>query len=331
MTEPGPADAAALATEAWALVLASPRDAQALAAAALTGTADPDVRSLAFRALGMASLEVGDVDTSIAQLSDAVAEGQRGAPPETLAEAQMALALAMQHRGDLDEAIEHAERAVASAPTMPRLLHQLGQILERATRVADAIEAYGEAERLAVAQDDQLTLARVWCNRAVIRIYRAEFDLAFQDLRAAQEASLATGQHHLATLVVANFGFLAVRRGDLVEALARLEEVTPAMEAAGGLRQGIHELDRCEVQLLAGMPGEAVGSGRIAIRVLDAAGMGMELAEAKVLTAQAALRADDPTLAIDLAGDALDALRRHRAAPWEALAREVMVRAEWRG
>jgi tetratricopeptide (TPR) repeat protein len=323
------ADATALATEAWQLVLADPRRARELAEAALNATSDAQVRSRAHRALGMIFLEGRSADESFREMEASLAEAERAGDVQLAAEARMGLALALQHRGEARAAIRHADRAVAAAPTVPRLSSQRAQILERMGRDSDAIESYAEAERLASEQGDDLTLARVWMNRGVLWIYRAEFEAAELDLRRGEALCISTGQDRLRLMCVGNLGYLAGRQGKIVEALRRLDQVTPEMEAVGGLRLGVHELDRCEVLLFAGLAGDAVTAGQGATRVLGEAGMGIELAEARVITAQAALRNGDPATAERLAEAALVMFRRHRCPPWEALAREVIVRAEW--
>ena len=323
--------ASSLAAQAWLLVADRPREARRLAVAALSAVVedrDPAEASLAHRALGMAGLELGDADSSVEHLRRAVAlAGAAGEPPLT-AEAEMSLALALQHRGDGSAALRHAEAAHALAPGSARIALQRALVLERLGRGDAALRAYDEAEGLAGPGDDHVR-TRIFCNRGVLLTYSGEFARADRDLRAAEDLCASLGLELLGAGVRSNLGFLAARRGDVVEALRRMEADRGLMRALGGLRHGIHELDCCEILLLAGLPGEAFSAGQVAIRTLDAASMHAEGAEARVLTAQAALRAGDPGGAEVLALEAQRAFVRQRRGPWAALSREVVVRAQW--
>ncbi len=332
--DPSATSAAALADQAWLLVMAEPALAQSIATRALelaSGSADLTAASTAHRALGMASLELDDADTSVAHLRRAITVARQAADDGLLAEGEMSLALALQHRGDATAALRHAEVAHTLAPGAARLGLQRALLLERLGRLDEALAAYREVEGLAAACGDRQTLVRMHCNRGVLLTYRGAFPEAEADLLIAERLCDELGLAAMSAGVRSNLGFLAARRGNLVEALRRLEADRDEMRAYGGLRHGIHELDRCEVLLLAGLPRDAADAGRTAIATLDGAGMQAEAAEARVLTAQAALRSGDPAAAEALAESAVRAFARQRRAPWQALAREVVVRAQWAG
>ena len=319
-----------LAAQAWLLVVGRPVEAQRLAREALApegGVVDAREASLAHRVLGMAALELDDADTSVGHLRRAIAAAHVASDDLLAAEAEMSLALALQHRGKAAQALRHAEAAHALAPRSARLGLQRALVLERLGRGDAALEAYAEVEQLA--RSDGHTMARVYCNRGVLLTYRGDFAAAARDLMAAETLCGELGLDAMAAGVRSNLGFLAARRGDLVEALRLMEADREVMRSFGGLRFGVHELDRCEVLLLAGLPGDAAEAGRTAIRTLDAAGMQAEAAEARVMTAQAALRDGDLEGAERLAVEARRAFSRQRRAPWAALAREVVVRAQW--
>ncbi|MDO9354144.1 MAG: hypothetical protein Q7T55_10640, partial [Solirubrobacteraceae bacterium] len=329
---PGVGGAAALADEAWLLVIAEPATARTLATEALARTAErPDAAaaSVAHRALGMAALELDDSGTSIDHLRLAIDEGQAAGQNDLVAEAEMSLALALQHRGDAREALRHAAAAHTLAPHSARLGLQRALLLERLGRTDDALEAYTETEGLAAATVDRHTLVRMHCNRGVLLTYSGRFDEAERDLLLAEGLCGELGLAAMSAGVRSNLGFLAARRGDLVEALRRLEADRAEMHAFGGLRSGTHDLDRAEVLLLAGLPRDAAAAGRAAIEAFTSAGMHAEAAEARVLAAQATLRAGDPDGAATLAGEAATMLTRQRRRPWLALAQEVEVRSRW--
>lgn len=329
------ADAAALADQAWLLVIAEPALAQTIATRALElaeqKPVDAAAASTAHRALGMASIERDDADTSVGHLRRAIVMAKQADDRSLLAEAEMSLALALQHRGEATAALRHAAAAHALSPGSARLGLQRALLLERLGRGDEALDAYREVEGLAAAAADRHTLVRMHCNRGVLLTYRGVFPEAERDLLIAERLCTELGLVAMSAGVRSNLGFLAARRGNLVEALGRLEADRAEMQASGGLRHGIHDLDRCEVFLLAGLPRDAADAGQAAIATFEAAGMLAEAAEAQVLTAQAALRAGELMRAEALAEAAAAAFRRQRRAPWLALAREVVVRAQWAG
>ena len=85
-------------------------------------------------------------------------------------------------------------------------------------------------------------------------------------------------------------------------------------------------MDRCEVLLSARLAAEARANAEAAVAELDAAGLGADLAEARLLAAQAELLAGDIAAARDHAALADHAFSRQRRPGWAALAR-VAARA----
>ncbi len=329
---PGPDDASTLAASAWALVGAEPRQAQRLATRALSlaqAARDPASASVAYRTLGMTALDLVGVDEAIAHLRHAVTAGRRAQAPPLIAEAEMGLALALQHHGDAARALHHAAAAVRMAPGVARLGLQRGLIQERLGQLTQALDTYGATERLARATGDQETLARVRCNRGVLLTYRGDYAGAETDILAGEALCLDLGLTLMAAGARSNLGYLAARRGNVVEALRWLESARPELEVAGDVRHGVFQYDLCEVLMLAGLSRDAVEAGRRATDLISGTGMQAEFAEARLLTAQAALRDGDPVTAETLATAAGRAFSRQRRGPWAALAREVVVQAQW--
>lgn len=336
---PGPPTAAptsesasATAARAWAAVGAEPRTAQRLAVAALDAaraTRDHAAASVARRALGMAALDLVGADEAVRELRKAVAAGRRAADSGLVAEAEMSLALALQHQGDAARALRHAEAAVSAAPGIARLGMQRALIQERFGQLDAALDTYRRAQRVAAATGDRDTLARIHCNRGVLLTYRGDFDRAETDILAGERLSLELGLELMAAGARSNLGYLAARRGNVVEALRWLEQARPHLRAAGDFRHGVFELDHCEVLLGAGLSRDALVAGRRAIDLIAATGMQTELAEARLLTAEAALRDGDLATAEALGRTAARGFSRQRRAPWAARAREVEVQARW--
>lgn len=327
-----PDEAADLARRAWAAVGGEPRKAKRLATLALAearAARDHATVSVAQRALGMAALDLAGAEEALGHLRQAVAAGKRAADTGLVAEAEMSLALALQHQGNAASALRHAEAAVLAAPGIARLGMQRALIQERFGQLDAALDTYRRVQRLAVATHDSATVARVHCNRGVLLTYRGDFDRAEADIRAGEALCVELGLTLMAAGARSNLGYLAARRGDTVEALRWLDRARPELERAGGLRHGVFQLDLCEVLLGAGLHRDAAVAGRRAIDLIGALGMQAELAEARLLTAKAALRDGDAAAAGALAAAAARAFSRQRRAPWAALAREVEVQARW--
>ena len=108
--DPSPA---ALAAEAYRVVVDDPQRARVLATAALSGATGPgraEAASAAHRALGMAALELDDAETAIRHFERAVDAGRKvGRQRE--AEARMSLAFALVGQGSTRRALRQADLA----------------------------------------------------------------------------------------------------------------------------------------------------------------------------------------------------------------------------
>ena len=88
-------------------------------------------------------------------------------------------------------------------------------------------------------------------------------------------------------------------------------------------------MDRCEVLLSARLATEARANARAAVAELESAGMGSDLAEARLLAAQAELLCADLAAARDHADRADHAFARQHRPAWAALARSAAAQAAW--
>ena len=109
------------------------------------------------------------------------------------------------------------------------------------------------------------------------------------------------GQTLAATQVRHNLGWVAARRGDVPAALAWYDRVE-AEYREQGVPLALLLMDRCDVLLSARLAIEARASALAAVTELEAAGMGSDLAEARLLAAQAELLAGDSAAARDARG-----------------------------
>ncbi|MBO9534974.1 MAG: CHAT domain-containing protein [Solirubrobacteraceae bacterium] len=326
----GRTDHRSRAEEAWQLVATEVRTARALALEVIDASDDTAARSVALRTLGLCAIELGAADESLEWMSRGLAAARQTRDSELLAQAEMGVAVAHQYLGRRGEALRLAARAEQRAPSDPRIALSRGLILERFGDPDAANEAFGRAIALAAEQGNQQALLKAYSNRAIVRAYQADLDGADSDLNAAEVVATTHGYGHAQMMIAANQAFVAARRGEVVIALGRYDELSDEVGTLGGFRQGSHELDRCEVLLAAGLAGDAVATGQAAVEAFASAGAVLEVAEARTLVAQAALVDQDLEVAEAEATRARREFQRHSPDnPWRSLAEDVAVRTAW--
>jgi tetratricopeptide (TPR) repeat protein len=296
LTAPRP-DAAALAAEAYRVVVDDPEQARTLATEALGRAAGPGgaaAASAAHRALGMAALELDDAGTAIRHLEHAVESGRRGGRQHE-AEARMTLAFALVAHGATRRALRQADLATRVTGVAERgPLHlQHAIILERLGRLDEALHGYRRALSSFRRSGDRNGEARVLCDRGVLQTYRGALGAAEEDLRSAERLCAELGLTALAAGVRQNLGFVAAQRGDVPLALECYERAHETWERIGGTRYALLELDRCQLLLATGLVGEARDSADRALRALEHTRMDAEVAEARLQRAEVALAERD--------------------------------------
>ena len=313
------------------LAQTDPRRALTLAAAARGRAAgDVAVTSRAERAMGLAAKELNDLDGAERHLRRAAGLAERAGLAVPEAEARMSLALTLAYRGRTAAALAQADRAapVLSGGDAARLQMQRAVILDRLGRPDEALDGYRRALTVFRQQGDGLWEARLLCNRGVLHGYRSELGAARADLRRALALSEQLGQLQLVGAVCHNLGFVETRAGDVPGALAwydRAEELWRSLEVPCAVLL----LDRSELLLSVGLYEEGRDAAARAVAELEGASMAIDLAEARLMLAQAALFADDPGAAHHQALLAERAFVRQRRRSWAVLARYGRARAAW--
>ncbi len=331
-------DPAATAAEALRLVGDEPAQAVLVADALIAG-AEPSVAvSTAWRARGLAHRELGQLDTALADLREAVrvAEEACGAPAgdgvtsagQAAGEARMSLVSVLAERGEMAAALDESDRALAQLSGLPaaRMRVQRGTFYGRVGRFADAIAEYEQALPSLRRDGDGLWEARVLNNLSIARAYRGEFTSAAMDLVRAEELFLAAGQPLDAADACWNRGFVASRLGDVPLALT-LFDTAEARFAAHGVPVPEIFLGRCEVLLSVGLHAEALANAERALAT-TASGRGSLWAEAHLALAQAALAIGDRARARTAASAATDLFQQQERQPWAVVARYVQLRCE---
>ena len=187
-------------------------------------------------------------------------------------------------------------------------------ILQKLGRLDEALEGYRKPLATFRRAGDALWEARLLCNRGVLEVYRGAFSAAEADFLRAEALHESIGQALSATQVRHNLGWVAARRGDVPAALDWYDRVD-AEYRAHGVPLALLLMDRCEVLLSARLGAEARTNATAAVAELEAAGLDADLAEARLLAAQAELLTGDITAARDHATQADHAFgRQHRPA-----------------
>jgi tetratricopeptide (TPR) repeat protein len=288
---------------------------------------DPEVRSVALRALGLAARELHDVDRAIGELRRAVRAAQRAGLSMREAEARMSLCLTLAWNGDTAAALREADRAAPALRGLDaaRLSMQRSLILQRLGRLDEALDGYKKALTIFRRYKDRLWEARLLVNRGVARAYRGELRAADSDLSTAEQLHEQLSQSLAAAQARWGRGFVAARAGDVPAALELYDSAIEDYRARS-MSAGLILMDRCELLMSVRLTAEARRDAERAVADLVESGMEFDLAEARLMLAQAALLDGDA----DAAGAAAEAARisfeRQRRAAWATLTRYVELK-----
>lgn len=316
------------AEEALGLAQVDPTRARRLALGVLHAGGPAAAGSVAERALGLAARELDDVPAATAHLARSVEIAAAGGLAVLEGQARMSLALTLAYAGRSEEALREADLAApALAPLdRARLDMQRALILQRLGRLDEAFAGYRRAFRAARRLGDRHGEARVLMNRGVLQGYRGEVAAAVADLTRAADLFEQLGQVLYAAKARHNIGFVTARGGDVPTAL-RWYDRAEAEYRRLGVREAVGLLDRCEALLSVRLVPEAVSAAARAAAELEAGGMEADLAQARLLLAQAVLLDGRPAESARLAEQARRAFAGQRRAGWAAWAGYAWLRA----
>ncbi len=294
--------------------------------------ADVEAVSVAQRALGLAARELGDLTAAELHLRRSVLTATEAGLGQREGEARMTLASALSMSGRTDDALEQADLAavVLAGADAARLQVQRALILQRLGRHDEALEGYRKALHAFGLLGLDADRARVWFNRSVLLAYRGDFSGAESDLRQAEGCYVELGLGVAAAEVRHNLGFVAALQGDVPGALSCYDAAADEFRRLGAARPAA-VLDRCQALLAVGLADEALRLAQEAVGHLQTTGMEVDLAEARLVLAQAALSGGDYPRAQAESHLAREAFVAQGRAAWAALARHVALRAAWGG
>src|SRR5262245_21790073 len=240
--------------------------------------------------MGNASRELVLVDESIRYLDSALDAAIELEDAELEGLASMSLAASLSYSGEFGRSLELAARAVRLLEGDHKVvaMSQEAGLLQRAGRNVEALRAFDAALEAAEGASDATLVGEVWANRLVLLGWAGEIDAAEADARRALELFETQGWTKRAADMRHNLAWLAARRGDLVESFRRFAEAGRVF-ASLGLSSAALFPDRAEALLAAGLTREALSVAERSARNLRAHGADVDLAEALMLVARAAL------------------------------------------
>jgi tetratricopeptide (TPR) repeat protein len=318
------------AREALRLADSEPRRAATLGTAVLaTARAGRDhaAAAVAERAVGLATVHVGDLDTALLHLRSAIRHGRRAGSPLLAAEARMTLAFALNRRGRPRAALREIDAAMRDVDGVPRaraeaqraaIMHQLG-------RTDDALVGYQRALPVLRRAGDRLWMLRVLSNRGLLHGHRRAFAMADADLREAAELTRRLDLRMFAAFVHQNLGEVHGLRGDVPTALHHLHQ---AEELVGPLqfKAGPLLADRSELLLSVRLTTEAREAAEQAVAAFEAEHRSIAVPEVRLVIARAAtLDGDTATALVQARRAAREFARQGR--PQSAAAARLMVLA----
>jgi tetratricopeptide (TPR) repeat protein len=279
-------------------------------------------RTLAWRAIGLASRARGDLGRAEDALRRAVRAAQQAGDRASAAEARMTLSFVLLDLGRTAQALRQSAQAAADLDGTARLRleAQRALVLQRCGRFVEALGTYDAVVPGLALAGDQVWEARVRSNRGVLHAFLGDLAAAERDLVAAHDLRIALGRELESARTLWNLGCLARERGDVVRALERFDAAEPVLNQHGA-PAGQHLFDRASLLLAAGVVEEARELAESARSAFAQVGQAADLLECDALLARIALLQHDPQRAVDLARAVRDAARGQGRATWQLVGR----------
>jgi CHAT domain-containing protein len=269
-----------------------------------------------------------DGDAAVVHLRRSVRIAERAELPLRAAEARMSLGRALLYTGDSRGAFREIDSAgtALSGVAGARLQLQRAILLHHHHRLDEALDGYRSALVVFRRHGDRLWEARALNNRGLIHAYRGSLPAAEEDLVAAARLYTELDLDLALAEVEHNIGWVAARRGDVPTALGYYDRSQERRRAQGvPLAYGLS--DRCELLLNVRLVAEARAAAEQAVSELARGSMALEISEARLMLAEAALVGGDFQTAQAEAEAAANAFARQRRPRWTALARSAALRA----
>lgn len=284
--------------------------------------------SVALRALGVALLQLRDLEGSTSAFRDSIAAALKGHSKLLCAEARMSLSATLCVRGLPSRAIREIEVALGDlgGVAAARAMTQRAAILLDMGRLEESLADIRHALPILRHAGDAQWEIRALSNRSLAFIARRAFSAAEDDLLTAQRLCAEGGFELPAAYVEHNLGWLHSSRGEVVDALRHFDAATRAFESLG-LEVGSLLGDRAELLLSVRLLGEASAAAEAAVRAHRAQRRLLQVPEALLLLSTVALVQGDVPAAVSNADLALRGYRRLDRPGGAVLARYARVQA----
>ena len=315
------------------LLLAMSRPLEALAKARniLAGRPSAVEALVAHQAAGLVLRDIGNVGAGIRELRLALRLAQRVGLPAREADVLGSLGYALFVSGrtaqgltTLESAIELSHGALAG-----RVLYRRGVILWTLGRYAAALADFRSAVSVLQRAHDILWTARALNGRGAIYLALGLPGRADRDFVVAGRLFADSGQGVEAANTVLNRGCAAFRSGDLVAALAFLDDAAEQYRSFGVPARELSH-DRCGVLLAAGLARDALAEADAAVRDLERSrGRSTDRAELLLMAASCALAAAQPDEALKRARAAHRLFRSQQSAWGQAHAKLVVTQGQF--
>jgi len=311
------------------LALSRPNEALQRARAVLAGAPSPLDASVARQAIGIVLREYGDIEAAIGELRIARRLARRAGSPGREADVLGTLGVALVFAGRTVSGRNALDAAVrqSTGQLHGRMLFRRGAVMLILGRHREALEDLNSAVAALRMADDQIWEARALQERAVSYLSAGLARRAVDDLRRAEDLFIANGQELESAETAVNRGLVALRLGDLPEALTCFDEAAERYQRLGASDPDL-SLHRCAALTAAGLAKDALEEADAAIRQLDRIhGRPTKRAELLLTAATSALAAGEPATAIARATDARRLFARQGRRWWRAHAQLAQVSA----
>jgi tetratricopeptide (TPR) repeat protein len=274
----------------------------------------------------------GDFADAARRLQHAAEIAEAAGLPTRAGQARGSLAYVLLLTKGAQDALRELDRADATLRegiSGARLQMQRGVVLIEIRRFDEAAESLDRAlMTLERAGGDDLLEADIRNNRAVVAaLGMRDWARAHQELRRA-EALFGDHVGRIAR-VYHNRGVVDGLRGDLPAALAAFDRADEYYQRAGA-HPGLLSVDRAETLLASGLVAEARLAAAHAVAEFAGQRNAVDLVQARLLLAEAALLEGDPATAGVEADKARRSAQRQGRPRWAALAGYLRLQARWR-
>lgn len=329
---------AALHRRVGELLRSDPAAARALAEvgdAAAAHDGRPSAIGRARRALGSARHALGEYEGAVAAYESAAVSFADAGDAAEAARTRVALVDALAYVSRHDDAVRIARETRAALPADPaarakleaQLDWNLGNLHHRRDRYEEALASYGAARAFHEREGQELAVAVLDFNRAVVLSVAGDPEAAYDLFRRAREVFSRRDLRALVSQLDYNLSYLHFQRGRMAEALALLDRVEGEFRDLGDRRHlALVRMDRAEILLRLNLGADAGGHAADAAEEFAALGMRFEEGKSRLFAAGAARDRGDGATAAAEVDRAEEIFEREGQRAWVATAR--ILRAE---